>query len=523
MKRFLVAVTVWAMGLAGVLGSVVLPAGSAAAEGVSTPGGFTSLAPSRLLDTRDGTGAPAAPVASGGTVALQVAGRGGVPVSGVSAVVLNVTVVDPTGLGYVTAYADGATRQDASNLNFVAGQTVPNLVIAPVGANGMVDLYNGSSGTIQLIADVSGYYLAEALAAPGPVTSVIAVPASTSIALSWTNPAGASFTGVMIRRALGATPPATATSGILVVDAAKPATSYTNTGLASGTQYSYALFAHDGTPVYAAAATVTSTTTAILGPVTGVSAIPASTSIALSWTNPTAASFTGVKIGRAQGATPPANATAGTLVVDAAKPATSYTNTGLTSGTQYSYALFAHDGTPVYAAAATVTSTTTAAGSGAVSGTVTDAGGTHHGLANVLVKAYTASIGDSGTTVTATTTTNGSYTVTGLPAATDYTVCFSATGATGGSSDATGYIAQCYNNQPTSSTATPVTVAADVTTTGINAALAGGGAVSGTVTDAGGTLHGLANVWVSVHSPSTGYRGNGTAADGSYTVTGLPT
>src|ERR1035437_2520945 len=172
MKRFLVAVTVWAMGLAGVLGSVVLPAGSAAAEGVSTPGGFTSLAPSRLLDTRDGTGAPAAPVASGGTVALQVTGRGGVPASGVSAVVLNVTVVDPTGTGYVTAYADGATRPLASNLNFVAGASVPNLVIAPVGAGGKVDLYNGSSGTVQLLADVSGYYLSGAPTVPGAFGSL---------------------------------------------------------------------------------------------------------------------------------------------------------------------------------------------------------------------------------------------------------------------------------------------------------------------------------------------------------------
>ena len=34
----------------------------------------------------------------------------------------------------------------ASNLNFVAGQTIPNLVVAPVGADGKVDFYNGSSG-----------------------------------------------------------------------------------------------------------------------------------------------------------------------------------------------------------------------------------------------------------------------------------------------------------------------------------------------------------------------------------------
>src|SRR5450756_130798 len=101
---------------------------------------------------------------------------------------------------------------------------------------------------------------ATAAASPGPVTSVSATPASTSIALSWTNPADASLTGVMIRRAPGATPPATATDGTLVTDTVKAATSFTDkTALTSGTQYSYALFAHDAIPVYATAATVTST------------------------------------------------------------------------------------------------------------------------------------------------------------------------------------------------------------------------------------------------------------------------
>jgi hypothetical protein len=91
-------------------------------------------------------------------VALQVEGRGGVPVSGVSAVAVNVTVTQPTGSGYVTVYADGVPMPVASNLNFVAGQTVPNLVIAPVGADGKIDL-TVTDASAQLIADVSGYYL----------------------------------------------------------------------------------------------------------------------------------------------------------------------------------------------------------------------------------------------------------------------------------------------------------------------------------------------------------------------------
>ncbi|MFL6152083.1 MAG: hypothetical protein ACJ72B_06835, partial [Ornithinibacter sp.] len=84
LKRSVVRLTVWAMGLAGVL-AVVLPGSASAAP--PPPGGYVSVAPVRLLDTRTGVGAPAAKVAAQGTVSVQVTGRGGVPVSGVGAVV----------------------------------------------------------------------------------------------------------------------------------------------------------------------------------------------------------------------------------------------------------------------------------------------------------------------------------------------------------------------------------------------------------------------------------------------------
>ena len=107
----------------GVLASLAPVSASAA---VSTPGGLKSLSPSRLLDARAGVGTPKAPVAAGGTVHLKVTGRGGVPASGVSAVVLNVTVAAPTRPGYLTVFADGAARPTVSNLNFVAAQTAPS-------------------------------------------------------------------------------------------------------------------------------------------------------------------------------------------------------------------------------------------------------------------------------------------------------------------------------------------------------------------------------------------------------------
>jgi len=167
MRRFL-ALTVWAMGLAWVLTSVVLPPGSASAAlpaavpagpmAVTPPGGYISLAPSRLLDTGSGVGADQAAVAAYGTIHLQVSGRGGVPDSGVSAVVLNVTVTAPTKAGFLSVYGEGDALPGTSNLNFVAAQTVPNLVIAAVGTDGKVALHNSSGDTVQLVADVSGYY-----------------------------------------------------------------------------------------------------------------------------------------------------------------------------------------------------------------------------------------------------------------------------------------------------------------------------------------------------------------------------
>ncbi|TNC27418.1 DUF1906 domain-containing protein [Amycolatopsis alkalitolerans] len=109
---------------------------------------FTPAGPTRLLDTRNNGGT----LGADSTYTLPLSG---VP-SGVTAVVLNVTVTNPTDSGYLTVYPDGTSRPTASNLNFVPGQTVPNLVIVPV-TNGKVDFYN-RFGTVDVIADLFGYY-----------------------------------------------------------------------------------------------------------------------------------------------------------------------------------------------------------------------------------------------------------------------------------------------------------------------------------------------------------------------------
>ncbi|MER5637792.1 PKD domain-containing protein [Kitasatospora sp. NPDC002227] len=113
---------------------------------------FTALAPARLLDTR----ASGRALGAGGEQTLQVTGRGGVP-AGATAAVLNVTGTRSTSGGYLTVYPTGQARPGTSNLNFTAGQTVPNQVVVPLGADGKVTLYN-RFGSTDVVVDVFGYY-----------------------------------------------------------------------------------------------------------------------------------------------------------------------------------------------------------------------------------------------------------------------------------------------------------------------------------------------------------------------------
>ncbi|CAN5601794.1 hypothetical protein BH23ACT3_BH23ACT3_21350 [soil metagenome] len=130
--------------------------------GPVAPGpGYQALDPARLLDTRaggetiDAAFAGGGPLTGGDEVVLQVTGRGGVP-GDADAVVLNVAVNETANFGFITAYPCGAARPNASNLNYVPGQTIPNTVIVKVGVAGTVCLF--SDQTTHLIADVNGAF-----------------------------------------------------------------------------------------------------------------------------------------------------------------------------------------------------------------------------------------------------------------------------------------------------------------------------------------------------------------------------
>lgn len=151
------------------LSVVVVPAAHAD-PGIS--GSYNTVRSQRLLDTRTGTGAPKHTVAKGATLTFN-------PTTGitgpVSAVVLNVTAVNPAAVGYLTVYPAGGVRPLASNLNYQPRQTVPNMVVVKTGTGGAVSIFNGSEGTIDILADIEGY-VAGGGAATEPGTMVPTEP-----------------------------------------------------------------------------------------------------------------------------------------------------------------------------------------------------------------------------------------------------------------------------------------------------------------------------------------------------------
>ncbi len=129
---------------------------TAASAATASPSAYTAVTPFRVL----GTSTTGASVAAGATQNVQITGVGSPAVpSGATAAVLNVTAQNPTAAGYLTVFPAGGALPATSNVNFVAGQTVANLVTVPLSSSGAVSVYN-YAGTTGVDVDVEGYYTA---------------------------------------------------------------------------------------------------------------------------------------------------------------------------------------------------------------------------------------------------------------------------------------------------------------------------------------------------------------------------
>lgn len=153
--------------------SVTVTASSSAVvlaeEGLGAGGELFPLTPTRIYDSRAGSAVnepspgPKQALPSAPTFDIPLLGQGGVPSdpSRVLAVVVNITVTDPTSSGWLSAFATGAQPATPSSIiNFVKARTVPNLTIVRPGTDGRLTIQLFSidpRGSANVIVDVFGW------------------------------------------------------------------------------------------------------------------------------------------------------------------------------------------------------------------------------------------------------------------------------------------------------------------------------------------------------------------------------
>jgi hypothetical protein len=86
---------------------------------------------------------------------LSVPRRGGLPSSGVAAVVINVIASDDTAPKFLTVYASARTQPTASNLNVDPGEDVPYLVIVGTGTNSQITFLQPNTGSVDVVGEVT--------------------------------------------------------------------------------------------------------------------------------------------------------------------------------------------------------------------------------------------------------------------------------------------------------------------------------------------------------------------------------
>ena len=128
----------------------------------STQNAYVPLTPTRMLDTRHGIGVAEGKIPADSHISLHVANGKAIP-SDATAVAMNLTALDSTDNGLITAYPTGESLPAVSNLNYGAGSTKNNMAIVPIGAGGDVTFENNSKGPVDLLADVTGYYTKDAV------------------------------------------------------------------------------------------------------------------------------------------------------------------------------------------------------------------------------------------------------------------------------------------------------------------------------------------------------------------------
>jgi hypothetical protein len=121
---------------------------------------FYTVTPCRVVDTRNANGPLGGPELSAGQArTFTVAGNCGIPADAKS-VAINVTAIAPALDGNIQIYPGNAFPLGTSTLNFSAGDNLANNAVLLLATNGTgtLGVKNGSSGVVDFLLDVVGYY-----------------------------------------------------------------------------------------------------------------------------------------------------------------------------------------------------------------------------------------------------------------------------------------------------------------------------------------------------------------------------
>lgn len=273
---------------------------------------------------------------------------------------------------YAAEFYTGCTGQQPSQCN--AGRQFRNAVaVGDMTGDGKIDIFaaggthdNPAKGQVWLLTmpnpstvapwpffkrdelRQSNDFDSPGLSSVPPVTNMYATAGDTKVRGGWTNPSNPSVTGIKLLRKTGSCP-ANENDGAVVQDSL--ANTFTVAGLPNGTTQYFGAYAHDGSGNFSKIACASATPLPAPAPPSNLVIRNEDQQVNLFWDNPAGNNFTGVRILRKPGAVAPANPTDGTAIYDG--PGTTYTDVGLTNASQYSYAVFAHNGYPDYSAGTT--------------------------------------------------------------------------------------------------------------------------------------------------------------------------
>jgi hypothetical protein len=145
--------------LALVVSAVAVPRGAPAhADAAGAGGNFVPIAGKTvLLDTRSGIGAAKGVRGAASTTTVFALGVGGVPSTGVSAVLVRVAALKPTANTWLEVWPDGIARPVMTTLAAGKGEQISGLAVVKVGADGKISVFN-NGGNTDIVVEAQGYF-----------------------------------------------------------------------------------------------------------------------------------------------------------------------------------------------------------------------------------------------------------------------------------------------------------------------------------------------------------------------------